>query len=432
MYLPFKIFGTNPFPYRVLLISVLAFNAILVCQLSYLITKQQVTSLVSGFLFILFPLTPELTYWITGLGIACSTALTLLAIIYFTLFIQRDRPKFLVISLLVFFTALFFYETAIVLTGYLLAILVFTNRLKYLKYLFFYFSLTVVYLLIRVLLMKNLGGYGGNVLSDISVYYILNYIKLLAKLLIYNPTKVAGIIVSASIFIILIGINLIKKRPISKEYYKTVAILIFGILIFLTPGALLGISFTLMETSRLLHLASPFLCILLVVLIKRSSLNFCYKGIIVSALAITFSLPIYKDAKSWRKSSDLTQQYIGLIKKKENLGKVYLLNVPLSINGAYVFRNGLVESLMINDVKVSYNRVVVLGIYFWETDETSMKVIKENGRYLLQTNAKNFVTQKLKVNMISKSKNQYDIQIPELLENDLILYYNLDKFVEIN
>jgi Zn-dependent protease with chaperone function len=134
---------------------------------------------------------------------------------------------------------------------------------------------------------------------------------------------------------------------------------LFCLFIAMIVPAVAAVSTRTSESDRFLHLPSYFLCLLaafvLVHLLQRSTAQF-----MVILLLITYQV-IYleKNNLNWRKASMAVRQVLERIEERPAGQKVYIVNLPDEIDGAYVFRNGFKDALLMRNIDTA--TVVVLS-----------------------------------------------------------------------
>ena len=135
-----------------------------------------------------------------------------------------------------------------------------------------------------------------------------------------------------------------------------------------------GVSTQTSETDRALYFPSVFLCmtlgLLITVAIKKLSSQYLILFLIL-AYNIFF---LEKNNMNWIKASAITQSVIKktaeISHRDKNGGRVYFLNIPDEINGAYVFRQGFSDALRI--YKADSDRFMVVN-YLPRQDLEKMK-----------------------------------------------------------
>lgn len=115
-YLEFKLFGLNFFYHAFFSILIHLFNTFLVYKLAVKTTKNINISKIVGLLFLTNPISHQAITWVaTTAGTAYATTATLLSLIFFFDFLNTNRYKKLLLSVLFLFISFFFKETSIFL-----------------------------------------------------------------------------------------------------------------------------------------------------------------------------------------------------------------------------------------------------------------------------------------------------------------------------
>jgi protein O-mannosyl-transferase len=212
----------------------------------------------------------------------------------------------------------------------------------------------ILHLLLRYAVAGSLlGAYGQDFFSSGLKMYLLNMAKVGGRLLL-PPAKNA--ILLTGIFILLIvavGILILKNlRKIRQEQILRNILFLSGMLfISCMIPVLSGVSTQTSETDRALYFPSVFLSMiigeLIVYLIKKFR-NQC----ILMAVILSYNLIfLEKNNLNWKKASSVTQMIMEKINEKNRLGnngRIFFLNIPNEIEGAYVFRQGFQDALKLN------------------------------------------------------------------------------------
>src|SRR5207342_1600765 len=99
---------------------------------------------------------------------------------------------------------------------------------------------------------------------------------------------------------------------------------------------------------RILYFPSVFLCMLLGLIIVTYIKNAAFKWTILSLVLVYFIIFLEKNNLNWKKASFITFSILNKINEKKRSGdreKIFFLNIPNEIEGAYVFRLGFPDAL---------------------------------------------------------------------------------------
>jgi hypothetical protein len=127
-----------------------------------------------------------------------------------------------------------------------------------------------------------------------------------------------------------------------------VYILTFMLVISCIVPVITGISTQTTESDRMLYFPSVFVCMIggwLLIRIKKSGYRW-----LLFALIISYNLFfLERNNLNWRRASTVTWSIMSKIQElsrsEKQEGKVYFLNIPNEIKGAYVFRLGFSDAL---------------------------------------------------------------------------------------
>ena len=147
-----------------------------------------------------------------------------------------------------------------------------------------------------------------------------------------------------------------QKRPSfpwQDTRWKTFAFLSGELCISCIVPFIIGVSKQTSETVRLLYFPSVFVCMIggfgIVFLVKRPWLQW-----IQIFLVISYNLTFLElNNMNWRKASSITMAILEKIneeKRNGDPGRIFFLNIPNEIDGAYVFRTGFPNALLLYEM----------------------------------------------------------------------------------
>ena len=132
--------------------------------------------------------------------------------------------------------------------------------------------------------------------------------------------------------------------------------MVFALISLLIPIAF-GVSTRTSESDRLLYFPSCFICMLLISSILQIFRNTAVRLIWFSGVSIYFLCFLEINNMRWVKASGAAES---ILKTVRNSGPkhVILINVPDELEGAFVFRNGLIKALEINKADTSKVKIM--------------------------------------------------------------------------
>jgi hypothetical protein len=121
-----------------------------------------------------------------------------------------------------------------------------------------------------------------------------------------------------------------------------------------------GISTRTSEGDRLLYLPSFFLCcgisFLLVNLVRE-------RKVMLPIVAVLISYNVWhleKNNRNWIKASVITRDIVKVIRSQDPAKKVFVVNLPAELNGAFIFRLGLPEAMLMEGMDTS--KLVIVNL----------------------------------------------------------------------
>jgi protein O-mannosyl-transferase len=303
---------------------------------------------ISAVIFLTYPFHNEAVVWMLGRGASLACLFVLLAIISFYRIEKRNLKIWCVC--LCYFISLSAFESTILFPLIFILLLIYERRnTRSVLNWFFALLLTAgLHLLLRYQVAGSiLGSYGRDFFHSGLKNYILNIGKVSGRL-IFPPTANSGLLILLFFLLIVfilffaIRIRLSKKPgPVLSSFLFLAGLLFISCIV----PIMTGISTKTSETDRVLYFPSVFLSMLigivLVFLIKKQSL----KWIALCLILVYNIFFLEKNNLNWRNASRITSLIMEKIQDEKTDGKVYVLNIPKEIKGAYVFRQGFPDAL---------------------------------------------------------------------------------------
>lgn len=115
----YKLFGLNPLPFHIVNFGLILLNLLFMSKLIRNLTSSPAIVFFSGLIFSISSVHSIEIYYLPSIQTLLSTSLALLAIIFFTNFIQAGNFNYYLASILFYCLALFNHESAIILPGIL-------------------------------------------------------------------------------------------------------------------------------------------------------------------------------------------------------------------------------------------------------------------------------------------------------------------------
>ena len=227
----------------------------------------------------------------------------------------------------------------------------------------------LLHMIIRRLVAGGIvGGYAEGVFLQGISQYVSNFLRIAGRLFLppaENATLLTALFGILIIALILLSWIYIKRKKTSVPVLLLFALLLLSLIVPLT----FPVSTRTSESDRLLYFPSVFVCLviafLLTELIQSKKLI-----IIISALLLVYNIYfLEKNNMNWHKASDISINILDSLKGRKATGKRMLfMNVPDEYNGAYIFRNGFEDALIIH--KLDTSRIKRVSRLKWEDYKT--------------------------------------------------------------
>lgn len=385
MLVDFWIWRFNPFGYHLSNVLLHLVNSLCIYYLIIVLFKNRRMAFASSLLFAIYPAHHESVTWIAGRTDVLCTSFYLLSLLCFILWVKNKFKIFYFFSLIAFVLSLFSKEMAITLplVLFIFSFLFFEKEKFSFKsffkkgfYFFPYLLILLGYLWIRKLIVGSfIGGY--SLFEETSFNFFLKSISWKAVLSlplafikysvnrIYLRDIISNLNIDFRIFylhflkifawlifiFLILALLVIQIKKLSKPsfwynlffYYVLILTTAFPVYSMLT-----GLHMDLSNT-RFLYLPSFAFCVLLGYLffgrIGDKNERFIKAGIF-TILILFFSTVFFINYTPWAQASSTASKMLVSLRKfpqfedKQFKGMIYFLNIPDSIWGAYVFRNG--------------------------------------------------------------------------------------------
>ncbi len=316
--------------------------------------QQQRVALLAGILFFTYPFHNESVAWILGRGALIADTLGIVALL---ILVRPGKDIYKMICVCAcYFIGLAAYETIIVLPVMIFIYLLYNKvgRRQLITWTFALAFTLTMHVSLRVYLSGSVAGdYGEGFLNGGSLAFAINALKALGRTFL-PPMDAPGLMIALFVVIILLAIGLfyylrkrlIKDRQSLSYFYMQVDFFLIALLI----PSLVSVSTRTSESDRLLNFSSYFfsaiVAFVLVHVIRQS------KWLLMIMVAIV-GIHIYfleQNNLNWSRASSSVLEILSSLDKNGAGKKTYVANLPEEINGAFVFRVGFREALLLNNI----------------------------------------------------------------------------------
>ncbi|MBO9564579.1 MAG: hypothetical protein J7621_17510 [Niastella sp.] len=436
-YLNYSLSGLNAISFYIFNILIHAVNVWLLYRvaLRFEIFDKRTQATFAGIVALLFLVYPFHSESIVWLSARLSSLACLCALIALHVMLGNWQPwKKRLVAFIVYFIGLHAYESILLLP---LIIIAWQWRKgqpwkKLMVEGVFWGAAILLYLVWRLLISGVVyNNYSEHVVNNQLIKYLSLGLKTLGRSVLPPQENSQRMVVLFSVVTVAIGLVhyllFRKMRAATTEGYRYLQLGIAFLIAILIP-VLFGVSTRTTEGDRLLYFPSCFLCMMLgflmMVLIRKSSYRW---GIIILLSAGAIYLTIANN-KRWEQASGLVEEVHEKI-QQANGKKIVLINLPEEMEGAFVFRNGFYNSLLVYGVDTAS---VTVSHYLKRTEYLTIKdtipVNKENGRvfiypatYLIDNQNGSFE--------VRGGQNEYLATVKK--DDNIIYYWNNRELVKL-
>jgi len=467
LFIDYKLWELNPIGYHFTNILIHSLNSFFVFLISFLLVnkiqlfKKRIWGLplFSGFIFLILPCHTEAVAWISGRTDVIATFFYLSSFCTYLFYKQNSKISYLLISILLFVCALFSKESVITYPFVILSYEIYSytieqdNSRKFVHALYLpliYCILLGLYLSVRCAAIGAIiGGHGSN------VHLYFDFSQMFRNSILYSARTFLppmSIEIMAILFLIGMAVILIvtvfivwskSKALVSKIASRMPKILYFLLIAFvisLLPVINLGISIINTQSERFIYLPSVFSSIFLIFLLNFIINNKKYFVISFVCLLLFFGNSLYRSNEIWRKAGEISKSILGSLKTLGKANRLFIVNLPDNINGAYIYRNGIRNAICLfgntnqfkNIIIISYNNI-------YKMDDTVM-ITKSSDMYtvrLLNPKA-SFVNANVPIEntfstkyyeIVNFTNNGYNLRFKKFKSNDKLTFYSAGRMI---
>lgn len=360
LYFCYMLGGFNATYYNVVSMIIHGFTAFFIflfCSRSQLVSPDRGRAFgwVAALLFATYPFHNESIIW--GVGKASLVAAFFGVAALLTAASNRRQGWKYFWACLFYFVGLAAYESIFFIPLIVFVMLLWKNGKSFKEqrnWVIFFAATMALHLIVRVSVSKSVvGEYGGGIFSLSPLQYASHFFKMMGRLFLppMESSRLLMVGFACGILIIIIcSVLLLKNKERSRgdiPYIRVLACLLASVLVPLT----FPVSTKTSESDRLLYFPSVFFCMMLAFFVVRLATRSAYLYMVTAALLAYNIFFLEKNNTNWRKASDITVAMLKEIQERSQNGKhLWVVNVPEEMNGAYIFRNGFNDALVIHQI----------------------------------------------------------------------------------
>ncbi|MBS1659781.1 MAG: hypothetical protein JST68_01885 [Bacteroidetes bacterium] len=313
--------------------------------------QQRVYALIASLLFLVYPIHSEAINWVLGRGASMAAFFALSSLI---VVLSGDG---LLWACLLYFLGMTAYEPAIFIPITWLAVLY--VRGGNWRVLVRWVGASAVVLLISLLCRAVFAGsvtgeYGNDFFGVGWRRWAANVPKVGGRLFLPpNDDSYWVLMVFVGVLVVLGGIGIIFlwrtwRRPLLRKYLVGLVVMLLSACIL---PVLTAVSTRTSESDRMLYMPSVFLCGLVAFLLVfwgwRRKVVLAVLTVVIGGYMVFF---LEKGNRNWVAASDVVRDVLDKTISRAPGGKLFLINLPDERDGAFIFRQGLSEAMIINEI----------------------------------------------------------------------------------
>lgn len=438
LYLTYLVCKLNPMPYYLTGIILHALNALLIFHFclrrnrTIEKNKQQFCALMAALLFLTYPFHNESVAWILGRGALMANTMGMAALLMLTY--NAERAYKMIVVCTCYFIGLAAYETIIVLP---VMVLVYVLMQKQERSCLALWSLVLgatllLHITVRVWISGSLtGNYGSGFLNGSVPFYLSNILKASGRIALppadhsYLLIALFCIVLSVSVYVMIRFWKQHKNNPAARDF-MTISWAFF--LIAMLIPFMTGVSTRTSESDRFLHFPSYFFCILLAFIIMHIIRKYRWQVVAFSAIICYQVFFLEMNNLNWQKASAAVREIIDIVARQRPGKKIYVANLPDEIDGAFVFRNGFREALLLNNLDTA-NVVVVSRLI--RDDELNMPEVIHHQKQPDNIFIPPFVQIEKAADSTDHAFQKNSIRHLHIAEGSRIVYWNRKSWVRL-
>jgi hypothetical protein len=402
LFLDYLVWGLNPIGFHLTSVLLHSLNGCLAAWIAVtLLPRRRLASTVAvaltvGVCFILSPSHTESVSWISGRTDVLATVFFLASLLVYLIADRHGHTRTRLAWCLAFYAcALLSKEQTIVLPLVIAVHWQLSNRdgpaplRRAAPFAVGFLIVAGAYLVARRNVIGQVGGgYGSIIPADTTPWGLADGLCLFMARSVLPPQMwISDRWVGAGLWLLLIGTLVWQSRTslVGSGLLSTVAALAVAAQATVLPALNLTISSADTQGERFVYLSSAFTIMfigsaagLLAARVGMKSL------ILLCPLVLSAFYVLHQANENWETAGRISGNVLGSLEAAVPSGNAVVLNIPDSIRGAYIFRNGLPEAM---ELFAPVNRATIRGpLVYQALNRPTDRVLlaRGNGKYTLQ------------------------------------------------
>lgn len=456
MFISYRLWGLNPIGYHFTNILIHSLNSFLVFLISFslldkIAKRRLMLSVFSGLLFLISPNHSESVAWISAGVDLIITFFCLSSFFAYLIYKRYDKAIYFLTSVLLFMCALFTKESAVIYPFIIIAYEAYDyirdagighRPVRIISASLAYFAPLLLYLPIRYKMIGALiGGYGNNVHLAFSIKTTLrSLISNCARAFLpaMHMKAIAVFFTASAALLIIICIAKGRAPRAGRPLLNMQCFLTSSLVISTLPVINLSPSLLSTQGERFVYLPSVFASLLFILLLD--SMIYSKKFFVASfiSLSLISGILLYNLNENWREAGEISKSILDCMGKMRRANRLFVINLPDSIDGAYIFRNGISDAVnLFNNPGRSADIIVVSYNKIFKRDNATMVTRRSNIFYVQLSNPKTFfmnANRKIESTFVAEhfkilnfKKHAYELRFNDFNSDDKLLFYSAGK-----
>ncbi len=310
-----------------------------------------VVAWMAALLFLVYPFHIESVIWVVGRESALATFFSLVALVVLASGWPERRRAW--VSAGAFLLGTLCYESALLLPVLLFPLVAARRPVawpRFGKWALAWGTALVVHIVVRPWKADVAeGSYGAGFFAHGPWNYVLNIPKVAGRLFLppsADPGDQLGrfaLLLATALVVTIAWGRRSRRSPGSME---PVEALLWSLAVTCLLAVLGGVSTRTMESDRFLYMPSVFLALLIAFAVVQFR-NTVVRYVVFAAVIATSVHLLWKGQHAWQEASRLSEKVIAELPAKPPNGRLFVHDLPDHVNGAFVFRNGFAEALLL-------------------------------------------------------------------------------------
>jgi len=344
--------------------------------------RQGAYALLAALLFLCYPFHNECVAWVLGGGVLLANLLGIAAMYAVVSGLREGWRIFW--CCLCYFMGMAGYES-VMLLPLMVLVLLYSRETGWRRYFRWGLALGMtfaIHLAVRILVAGGLANdYGNAFFKNGAASYLGNLFKVAGRLML-PPMKDSWMLVGSFILVMAALGWLVHRRwrrwGSEERAHFLKLLLLLGIAS--AVAVLSGVSTHTSESDRFLYFPSCFLCAGIAFLLF--GLKEWFMQMTLAAILLSYEIVFLEvNNRNWVKASRVTREVLTAVEasmdgRRDAMRKVFVVNLPDDLNGAFIFRLGLPDALLMEGRDTS--GLVIVG-HLSTKDVAVLPVVERSG-----------------------------------------------------